>query len=73
MERTVFNQAQIELLGAMSALKSEAELIALKHAISEFFARRADEEMEKLWNDGTWNEQTIENLRTAHYRTPYAG
>ena len=31
-----------------------------------------DEEMEKLWNDGTWNEQTLKDLRKAHYRTPYA-
>lgn len=72
MERTVFNQAQIEMLGALSAIKSEAELYALKHVISEFFASRADEEMEKLWNDGTWNEQTLKDLRKAHYRTPYA-
>ena len=64
MERTVFNQAQIEMLGALSAIKSEAELYALKHVISEFFASRADEEMEKLWNDGTWNEQTLKDLRT---------
>lgn len=71
MERTVFNQAQVELLGAMSALHSDSDLIALKQAISEFFARRADEEMEKLWQDGKWNEKTLETLRTAHYRTPY--
>lgn len=73
MERTVFNQAQIEMLGALSAIKSDADLVALKHAISEFFANRADEEMEKLWDNGTWNEQTLEDLRTAHYRTPYEG
>ena len=72
MERTVFNQAQIEMLGALSAIKSEAELYALKLVISEFFANRADEEMEKLWNDGTWNEQTLKDLRSAHYRTHYA-
>ena len=49
----------------------DAELLALKHAISEFFARRADEEMEKLWLSGEWNEQTLQDLKTAHYRTPY--
>ena len=69
--RTIFNSAQIELLDAMASVNSEAELIALKHAISEFFARRADEEMERLWQSGEWNEQTLENLKSAHYRTPY--
>ena len=69
--RTVFNSAQIELLDAMASIQSEAELIDLKHTISEFFARRADEEMERLWQSGEWNEQTIEDLKNAHYRTPY--
>ena len=69
--RTIFNSAQIELLDAMASVNSEAELIALKHAISEFFAHRADEEMERLWQSGEWNEQTLENLKSAHYRTPY--
>ena len=48
MNRTVFNDAQLELLSVMANIKDEAELLALKHAISEFYARRADEEMEKL-------------------------
>ena len=71
MGRTVFNEAQLELLSVMASVKDDAELLALKHAISEFFARRADEEMEKLWQSGEWNEQTLQDLKNAHYRTPY--
>ena len=71
MKRTVFNDAQLELLSVMANIKDEAEFLALKHAISEFYARRADEEMEKLWASGEWNEKTIQELKTAHYRTPY--
>ncbi|MBR5149150.1 MAG: dephospho-CoA kinase [Bacteroidaceae bacterium] len=55
----------------MASVNSEDELMALKHAISEFFARRADEELERLWQSGEWNEQTLEDLKSAHYRTPY--
>ena len=55
----------------MASVESDEELMALKHAISEFFARRADEEMERLWQSGEWNEQTLEDLRSAYYRTPY--
>ena len=51
MSRTVFNEAQLELLNVMASVKDDAELLALKHAISEFFARRADEEMEKILKD----------------------
>ena len=71
MSRTVFNEAQLELLNVMASVKDDAELLALKHAISEFFAHRADEEMEKLWQSGEWNEQTLQDLKNAHYRTPY--
>lgn len=71
MKRTVFNKAQIEILETMASLKSEEDFIALKRVLSEFFARRADEEMEKLWQSGQWNEQTLKDLRNAHYRTPY--
>jgi len=71
MSRMIFNEAQLELLNVLADVKDEAELMALKHAISEFFARRADEEMEKLWASGDWNEQTLQELKTAHYRTPY--
>ena len=71
MSRTIFNEAQLELLSVMASIKDDAELMALKHAISEFFARRADEEMEKLWQSGEWNEQTLQDLKDAHYRTPY--
>lgn len=71
MSRTIFNEAQLELLSVMANIKDDAELMALKHAISEFFARRADEEMEKLWQSGEWNEQTLQDLKDAHYRTPY--
>lgn len=71
MERTVFNKAQLEMLDIMANIQNDEELNALKHAISEFYARRADEEMEKLWQSWKWNEQTLEDLANTHYRTPY--
>ena len=47
------------------------KLDELKHVISEYYAKRADEEMERLWESGQWNEQTLKDLSNAHYRTPY--
>lgn len=71
MGKTVFNPAQLELLKALEALNSEEDLFALKKALSEFFARRVDEEMNRLWESGEWNEDTLKGLETAHDRTPY--
>ena len=71
MERTVFNKAQLEMLDMMAGVRSDEELDALKHAVSEFYAKRADEELERLWQWGQWNEQTLKDFANAHYRTPY--
>ena len=38
MERTVFNKAQLEMLDIMANIRSDEELDALKHAVSEFYA-----------------------------------
>lgn len=71
MKRTKLTTAQIEMLNIMADVRSDEELQELKHLISEYYARRADEEMEKLWQSGAWNEQTIKELENAHYRVPY--
>ena len=55
----------------LADIDSEEELQALKHALSEFFARRADEELERLWQTGQWNEHVLRNFQQAHFRTPY--
>lgn len=69
--RQPLNQAQLELLSTMASLTSEADLIELKQTIARFFAERADREMERLWENGTINEDTIKSWEHEHMRTPY--
>ena len=38
---------------------------------SDYFARKADEEMNKLWNEGFLNDEKIEQFRHLQERTPY--
>ena len=71
IEELPFSAAQIELLNAMAWLKTDEELIALRHAISEFFADRADQEMDRLWNEGILNDEIVEGWKNEHMRTPY--
>ena len=74
MEATLkqpFNAAQLELLGMLSCLKTDEDLRELKHALSVFFAERADKEMDRLWQEGVINEQVIEGWKNEHMRTPY--
>jgi hypothetical protein len=69
--RQPFNPAQLELLSTMASLTTEADLIELKQAIARFFAERADREMERLWDEGTINEETLKAWEHEHMRTPY--
>lgn len=71
MQSTVFNNAQMELLDMMSFVDTPEMLAQLKQAISDFFARRAEEEIDQLWETGALDEQKVENFRNLHERTPY--
>ena len=65
------NQAQLQLLDMMSFIKTPEALRDLNKVISDYFVKKSDEEMTKMWNEGTLNEEKIESFRTIHERTAY--
>lgn len=71
INKTVFTPAQTVVINAVAHLRTDEEVMLLKRVISHFFFERANQEMDKLWESGAWNEQTLADLKTAHYRTAY--
>lgn len=71
MEATIFNQAQMQLLEMMSFVRTPEALADLKQVISDYFARKAQEEIDKLWENGELNDAKIESSRHLHERTSY--
>ena len=71
MQRTVFNQAQLDILNLMTWVKSPEVLEDLKQTVSDFFAKKANEEMDRLWKSGEMNEEKSNSFRNIHERTPY--
>ena len=65
------NAAQIELLNSVAHLESEEDLHELKHTLSLFFAKLADRELDRLWDEGIINEEVMEGWKHEHMRTPY--
>lgn len=63
--------AQLELMNALNNIQSEADLNELKDLLAHFFARKAQKAIDALWDDGTINEETIEQWGKEHMRTPY--
>ena len=71
MERTIFNKAQLEILNLMSYVESEAMLNEIRDMLSRYFAEKAQQEIDKLWEEGTINDAVVEGWKTEHMRTPY--
>ena len=76
-ERTVLNEAQLEFLQLLGHIKTKEELDELREVVCDFYARKIDEGMEKLWQEGKWSQEIMDNIlkEDVHAnRTPaYAG
>lgn len=63
--------AQLELLDAVANVTSKEDLDALKLALSLFFANLAQKAIDKMWDEGTFDQAKLDELRGQHLRTPY--
>ena len=68
---TTLNAAQLQILDLMSFIKNDETLNDLKKVISDFFAQQAQDEIDRLWENGELNETKVEGFRKLHERTPY--
>lgn len=64
-------QAKLEVLSAINALDSQAELDELKDSIARFFAAKAQRAIDALCDEGVITSGTIEAWGKEHMRTPY--
>ena len=71
MNVTVFNPAQLQVLDIRSFIDSPWALSELKKAISDYFAKQAQKEIDRLWENGELNEEKVEKFYQLHERTPY--
>ena len=55
----------------LSFIKALDPLWDLNKVISDNFVQMADAELDRMWNEGTLNEERIDNFRHLHERTPY--
>lgn len=62
---------QSEVMNLMSFVKTEETFIQMKRVMAEFFAKEADKELNRLWENGTIDDSRIEDFRNIHERTSY--
>ena len=63
--------AQLELMNAVANVTSQEDLDALRLTLSLFFAERAQKAIDKMWDEGTFDQKKLDQLRGQHLRTPY--
>jgi hypothetical protein len=65
------NQAQMDFLRLLSHFKTEEEVRELNDLVCKYYAQKIDEEMDRLWDEGKWSHEKIEETLKEHLRTPY--
>lgn len=62
MEATVFNPLQIYLLRMFEHIKSDEELLEIKKLISDYYAKKMDEHLDKLWDEGILDQKKLDEI-----------
>ncbi len=70
-QRTMLNEAQLSILRLLGRMKTIEQVNELRQIISNYYAQKATEEMDRLWDEGQWSEQENEAVLKEHLRTPY--
>jgi hypothetical protein len=71
MASTVLNEAQMSILRLLGSMKTVEEVDELRQVICDYYARRVDDEVDKLWESGQWDNEKNEAVLKEHLRTPY--
>lgn len=70
METMVLNKYQKHVVDIMANV-DEAQQMEISNLISNYFAKKAFDAADELWDKGMIGEQTIEEWKHEHMRTPY--
>ena len=59
------------ILQSFANIQSPQEEEALMKHLQIFYAQRLEEEMQRLWDDGTLDDVALDKLKGEHLRIPY--
>ena len=71
LQSTPFTPFQIEMLEMVARVTSEAEMQDIRRMLGQYFAKQAEDAMDRLWDEGKLNDDVIEEWKNEHMRTPY--
>lgn len=71
METTALNPTQIMILESFASAKSQEEMNELMDLLRDYYAKKLDKELERLWDEGILNQERLDELKDQHLCTPY--
>ena len=63
-----FTPFQIEMLELVAKVTSESEMRDIRRMLGQYFAKRAEDAIDKLWDEGVINDGVIEEWKNEHMR-----
>jgi hypothetical protein len=71
MQAQKLTNLQLELLKIFSYQLNQQQLSDIKNLLANYFAQQATQEIDKLWEENNWDNNTMTNWANEHLRTPY--
>jgi len=62
---------QLELIKLFKYELPDNQIQEIKTLLSKYFANKATDEMDKLWEENDWSDKTMEDWKNEHLRTKY--
>jgi hypothetical protein len=59
------------ILESFASAKSQEEMNELMDLLRDYYAKKLDKELERLWDEGILNQERLDELKDQHLRTPY--
>lgn len=72
MQTATLNQYQKHVVDLMANV-DETQQMEISSLLANYFAKKAFDTADALWDSGMIGEQTIEEWKHEHMRTPYRG
>ena len=72
-ESKKLSNLQIELLKLFTFDLSDVQLVEIKTLLANYFAQKATDRMDELWEENGWTEETMKQWGTEHMRTHQNG
>mgnify|MGYP003346148515 CR=1 FL=1 len=63
--------AQLDILHLVKGINNEADYLSFRDMLAHYFAEKAQTAIDAMWENGTINEQVVEQWGNERMRTPY--